>query len=126
MLSLWGGASLDRELRRGTLGIAVLIVLLRGSTYGYDLANTLRRESGGIFDVKEGTLYPLLYRMEDEGWLVGGWKIPDRGKPRRYYRITEKGRHQAGEQLASWRELNAVMELMVAGSEGDARGAESS
>lgn len=106
--------------------MAVLIVLLRGSSYGYDLANTLRRESGGVFDVKEGTLYPLLYRMEDEGWLVGAWKIPDRGRPRRYYRITEQGRHQALEQLTSWRELNAVIERVVARSEGDARGAESS
>lgn len=67
----------ERQLKRGVLEIVVLKLLSQGRAYGYQLLQRLDQESGGLFRIKEGTLYPILYRLEDDGLVVSEWSIPE-------------------------------------------------
>ena len=62
-----------QQLKKGVLELLVLESVCCGSTYGYALLGHLKARSGGLFALKEGTLYPILYRLEDEGFIASGW-----------------------------------------------------
>lgn len=85
--------SISRQLKKGVLDILLLTLLTRGRMYGYELMSTLDAESGGYFAMKEGTLYPILYRLEDAGFIQSDWEQAEgrRGVPRKYYAITAAG-----------------------------------
>src|SRR5580700_12074761 len=99
---------LDLELRRGVLALAVLSQL--GSPqYGYSLRQALAAQGMGI---EEGTLYPLLRRLEGQGLLASEWRIED-GPPRRYYRLSPEGERLLRSLTASWRGLVATMDGLL-------------
>ncbi|WP_052423627.1 PadR family transcriptional regulator [Nonomuraea candida] len=85
-------ARLRRELARGTTELAVLSVLGVRRRYGYELLKVLRETGEGVLEVKEGTLYPLLHRLEDSGHILATWEVEGRARPRKYYVITPEGR----------------------------------
>ena len=97
-------AKLDQELRRGVVVLAVLSQL-RSPQYGYLLRQAL--EERGL-PIEEGTLYPLLRRLESQGLLASEWRIED-GPPRRYYALSKAGMQIYHRMAASWRALNATM-----------------
>jgi PadR family transcriptional regulator PadR len=99
---------LEQELRRGVVVLAVLSQL-RADQYGYSLRQALA--SRGM-PIEEGTLYPLLRRLEAQGLLASEWRIED-GPPRRYYRLSNAGASLYRDLTASWRELNAVMDQLL-------------
>ncbi len=110
-------ASLDRELRRGTLELLLLRILADEPTYGYQLVRRLGERSGDRFAIKEGTLYPVLYRLEDAGLVTPEWSQPARGVPRKTYRLTPAG-HDRMEQLTeAWQSFSAAVDAVIAGSE---------
>ena len=109
--------SLDRELKRGTLEMLLLRILADEPTYGYELLSRLSRRSGGRFHIKEGTLYPVLYRLEDAGFVVPEWDQPARGVPRKVYRLTETGEKRVEEMTAAWQSLAAAVEAVLIGAE---------
>lgn len=95
--------SIDRDrivtnLRRGVLEFCVLSHIAKGRVYGFDLARTLQAD--GLI-ASDGALYPLLARLHSTGLVAADWELPDGGRPRKYYEITELGT----EHLASFREL---------------------
>lgn len=94
--------SFDKELLRGTLELMVLRLIGTGDTYGYALASRISELSEGRLDLKEGTLYPVLYRLENQGMIESSWSTPERGVPRKYYRITEKGRARLNGLQQEW------------------------
>jgi DNA-binding PadR family transcriptional regulator len=98
----------DQELRRGVLVLAVLSQL-RGPEYGYSLRQALA--SRGM-PIEEGTLYPLLRRLEGQGLLASEWRIED-GPPRRYYRLSPEGERLRGSLTTSWRDLVATMDNLL-------------
>ena len=98
----------DSELRRGVLVLAVLSQL-RTPEYGYSLRQALADQG---MPIEEGTLYPLLRRLEGQGLLRSEWRIED-GPPRRYYRLSGAGDRLFGELTTSWRELNQVMDRLL-------------
>ena len=110
-------ATLERELKRGTLEMLLLHILAEEPTYGYELLNRLNQRSGERFETKEGTLYPVLYRLEDAGLVIPEWEQPVRGVPRKVYRLTEAGRERAGELTAAWRNFSAAIESVLTGTE---------
>lgn len=112
-------ASLQRELKRGTLEMLLLHLLNEEPTYGYELVSRLNRRSGGRFETKEGTLYPVLYRLEEAGLVVPEWDPPARGVPRKVYRLTEAGRQKVGELTAAWQSFAAAVDAVLAGPEPD-------
>jgi PadR family transcriptional regulator, regulatory protein PadR len=109
---------MDRELRRGTLEMVLLHVLSERSMYGYEITSELRERSGGLFELKEGTLYPVLYRLEAAGQLSTEWQTQDRGVPRKYYGITDAGRAEMHRQVEQWRGFVAVVSSLVNDTQG--------
>ena len=99
---------LELELRRGVLVLSVLSQL-RTPQYGYSLRQALAERG---MPIEEGTLYPLLRRLEGQGLLASEWKIED-GPPRRYYVLSETGRRLYDELTVNWRELTAVVERLL-------------
>lgn len=97
----------ERQLKKGVLEMLVLNMLSREKMYGYQLIQTLKKESNDFFTLKEGTLYPILYRLEDNGLAISTWMPPEKGRaPKKYYEITEKGRQELYEQLLLWNEFS--------------------
>ena len=105
--------TIDRELKRGTLEMVLLKLLSQGQMYGYELVSALEREGGEQFQVKEGTLYPVLYRLEDAGWVGTRWETLERGVPRKYYRLTAAGEKQLARLVQDWREFSATVDRLL-------------
>lgn len=97
-------AKLELELRRGALVLAVLSQL-RQVQYGYSLRQALAQRG---MPIEEGTLYPLLRRLESQGLLSSEWRIED-GPPRRYYRLNEAGESMLAELTQTWNLLAKTM-----------------
>jgi PadR family transcriptional regulator PadR len=95
-------AEIDRELRRGTLDLVLLKLLSEREMYGYQLITTLEERGGKPFQLKEGTLYPVLYRLEDAGFIKARWETIERGVPRKYYRLTSQGTQHLTALLREW------------------------
>lgn len=103
---------LDQELRRGVLVLAVL-TRLRTAQYGYSLRQAL---AGAGMAIEEGTLYPLLRRLESQGLLASEWRI-EQGPPRRYYTLSAEGAKHYASLSASWSELVTTVNGLIADSE---------
>jgi DNA-binding PadR family transcriptional regulator len=103
-----GAAKLETELRRGVLVLAVLSQL-RTPQYGYSLRQALAARG---MPIEEGTLYPLLRRLEEQGLLTSEWRIEE-GPPRRYYTLSPKGTELYDDLTDNWRELIATMDRLL-------------
>lgn len=103
------------ELKRGSIQLCLLSLLSHESKYGLQIITELRDMSGGFFDLKEGTLYPALRRLEEKGYLKSEWVERESGIPRRYYKITDKGREVLSEATEVWREMVKGTEAVLRG-----------
>ncbi len=110
------GKELDRELKRGTLEMILLRLLSERPMYGYELISTLERLGGPPFQLKEGTLYPVLYRLEKAGWIEPKWEVLERGVPRKYYHLSGEGAGQLESLLSEWQEFTAAVQRLLEGS----------
>ncbi|WP_053175176.1 PadR family transcriptional regulator [Nonomuraea sp. SBT364] len=106
-------ARLRRELARGTTELAVLSVLSVRRRYGYELLKVLGQAGEGVLEVKEGTLYPLLHRLEDSGHIVATWEAEGRARPRKYYVITPDGRAYLAMLRTEWGGLVDAMRQLL-------------
>lgn len=109
--------NLTQELRRGALPLAVLS-MLRENTYGYALITDLA--SRGI-EIDQGTLYPMLRRLESQGLLQSSWII-EGTRPRRYYQVSAEGSQVLEALSAEWKNLNTVMENLLGDQPANNRG----
>jgi PadR family transcriptional regulator PadR len=100
--------NLSLELRRGALVLAVLVELRR-EEYGYSLKKLLSDKG---LEIDEGTLYPLLRRLESQGLLKSAWRVED-GRPLRYYRASAQGERLSKELSAEWRALAGVIGKLI-------------
>jgi PadR family transcriptional regulator PadR len=94
--------SIERELRRGSLELIVLHLLSPGEAYGYEIVSKLTARTNGALEVTDGTLYPVLYRLERAGYVAIRWETPERGVPRKYYRLTDEGRAELERLREEW------------------------
>ncbi|MDO8836713.1 MAG: PadR family transcriptional regulator [Vicinamibacterales bacterium] len=94
--------SIERELKRGSLELIVLHLLAPGEAYGYEIVSKLTDETDGRLGVTEGTLYPVLYRLERSGFVSVRWETQTRGVPRKYYRLTDEGRLELAALTREW------------------------
>ncbi len=85
--------------------ILILATLFNGKKHGYQLALEIEQKSGGNFKFKHGTLYPILHKLEKQGYIKGVWKNEGPKRKRKYYTITSKGRKYAKVRLADWRDF---------------------
>lgn len=107
------------ELKRGSIQLCLLALLAKEDKYGFQILRELRERSNGFFDLKEGTLYPALRRLEERGFVESHWKEPgvgEGGMPRKYYRLTDRGRRGLSEALVIWDEMTAGAERVLEGA----------
>jgi PadR family transcriptional regulator PadR len=100
---------LERELMRGAGPAAVLRLLEPGERYGYELVELLDRRTDGVLAMGQSTLYPLLYNLEAKGLLASRTEAADNGRPRRYYRLTDRGKRRLAKDRAQWQALSTAM-----------------
>jgi len=93
---------------RGAGPVAVLRLLTAGETYGYELVKMLERKSDGVLAMGQGTLYPLLYNLQAKGMVASRLDI-SHARPRKYYRITEKGKRHLEHEAHQWQALSDAM-----------------
>jgi len=103
----------EADLLRGNTDLLLLFLIReKQSAYGYQLIKEIRKRSRGYFQFKEGTVYPALHRLENEGHLEGEWRELTNRQERRYYRITEKGLQMLKERISAWEGFNAAINLI--------------
>ena len=103
-----------QQLKKGVLEMLVLKLICREATYGYELLSRLKETSSGLFSLKEGTLYPILYRLEDDGMIAASWTA-GAGKvaPKKIYSATEKGKEENLRRQVCWQEFCTVVDAML-------------
>lgn len=107
-------AGISRELKRGALELIVLQLLAPGEAYGYEIVTKLSAATGGALEVTDGTLYPVLYRLERAGFVSVRWETPERGVPRKYYRLTRDGRGELDRLAREWTTFARAMDTLLA------------
>lgn len=90
------------RIKRGSAELAILAVLESEPLHGYEIARRIERQSGGVLRFTLASLYPLLYRMEKQGWVRGDWQTLPSGRERRCYELTPKGKKQIAPMRAEW------------------------
>jgi PadR family transcriptional regulator, regulatory protein PadR len=109
----------DSDLLRGnTDSLLLFLINEQGETYGYRLIKEIEERSGGYFQFKEGTVYPALRKLENDGLVRGEWKKLANGQERRYYAITDQGREFLQRKLDMWQSFASAMALVMKPSGG--------
>ena len=103
-----------KEIRRGVLKMCVLLLLSKKEMYGYEISKALESLGEEVLRIDEGTLYPLLRRLESSGYVVAEWRYSN-GKARRYYRITALGSMFLDSVKSFWEKLTSVVDKMLRG-----------
>jgi len=105
--------SITRELKRGSLELIVLHLLSSGEAYGYEIVTKLTERTNGALEVTDGTLYPVLYRLERGGFVTVRWETPQRGVPRKYYRLTPTGSVELSRLSREWTTFADAMTRLI-------------
>jgi PadR family transcriptional regulator PadR len=100
---------------RGTLPTLILEAIERHPNHGYSIAQRIKERSSGVLDFKEGTLYPALHKLEIEG-TVESYDGVEKGRARRYYRLTKKGRAELAKGRQQWRRVSRAVTLILEGA----------
>ena len=103
----------DREWKKGSAELLVLSLLEDQPRHGYDISKLIQIRSGGFLRFHVTSLYPLLYRLEDRGWIASRWVEKAEQRRRRYYSLTPEGRKVLGSQRKSWKEFVTAMSLVT-------------
>jgi len=97
------------DLLQGTLALLVLKTLARGPMHGYGITLHIQMVSKDFLRVEEGSLYPALHRMEQDGWITAEWDTTENNRRARYYRLTPLGRKQLAEEEMNWERLTQAV-----------------
>ena len=96
----------ERQMKKGVLDMLVLKLLESEPRYGYQIIQELKDKSGDVFSLKDGTLYPILYRLEDDGLVVSRWsEAVGKQVTRKYYEITQTGRSELKSIEQTWQSI---------------------
>mgnify|MGYP003578527123 FL=1 len=104
-----GDPIIEAAARKGSAELLILAALEDGQLHGYDIAREISRRSGGLLAFHVASLYPLLYKLEDRGWIAGRWVEKTGQRRRRYYRLTPEGRKGLGKQRSRWEAFVAAL-----------------
>ena len=106
---------IDKGLIGGSTVLLLLSLLKEGDRYGYEIIRELEQRSDQSFQFKEGTLYPVLHKLENSEYVKSYLTKGDTGKERRYYRITEKGKKQLAEEKKQWEIFSYSVNKVIGG-----------
>jgi PadR family transcriptional regulator, regulatory protein PadR len=101
------------DLLQGTLDLLILKTIATGPLHGWAVVKRIQVLSGEVLAVGQGSLYPALHRLEQQGWLRAEWKDSDLGRPAKVYSLTRAGRKQLDRELDSWNRLSSAVQLLI-------------
>ena len=103
-----------QQLKKGVLEMLVLALICAAPAYGYEILQKLKDSSCGLFVLKEGTLYPILYRLEDDGMIESSWfQGKSRAAPKKIYTATEQGRREYARRKDVWTAFAGAVESFI-------------
>lgn len=105
------------DLLQGTLDVLVLKTLSWGPQHGFGISGLIRQASRDVLQVEQGSLYPALQRLEEQGWIASEWGVSENNRRARFYRLTAAGRSQLTRQTADWARLSGVISLILNSTE---------
>lgn len=103
------------EMLRGNTETIILAILLDGDSYGYAVLKSINDRGGGIFDLKDATIYTTIKRLENDGLITTYWGEETIGARRKYYHITDKGIDFYHQKLKEWQEVNHILNNLITG-----------
>lgn len=101
------------DLVQGTLDLLILKILALEAMNGWALRQRLRQVSGAVLQVSDGSLYPALHKLEQEGWITAEWKQSENKRRAKYYSLTRLGRKQLEKETANWNRLSSAISHVV-------------
>jgi transcriptional regulator len=104
------------DILQGTLDMLLMRAVSDEALHGYALVHRLKIISGGRLSVPQGSLYPALHRLENQGVLKATWGQTDTGREAKFYRLTPRGRKRLDAEMAEWRELSIAISLVLGGA----------
>jgi PadR family transcriptional regulator, regulatory protein PadR len=107
---------MDSRMLWGTVDMMILEVVSRGPTYGYQITQTVLDQSQGYFELKEGSLYPALHRLERQKLLSSYWVDSEEGRRRKYYKITAAGERMLAERREEWQRFATGVQGVMGGA----------
>jgi transcriptional regulator len=106
-------AQTSTDLLRGTLDLLILKTLVGASMHGWALSQQIQRQSGHLLRVGQGSLYPALQRLEQQGWIESEWRTTQQNRPARFYTLTPSGRRALVAETRSWRAYVHAVDLIL-------------
>ena len=97
------------DLLQGTLDVLVLRTLAGGAMHGWGIAQRIQQVSEDVLRVNQGSLYPALHRLEDEGWIAAEWGASENNRKAKFYRLTRRGQRQLETETENWQRLAAAV-----------------
>ena len=101
------------DLVQGTLDLLLLKILALEPLHGWAISQRLKQVSGDVLQVSDGSLYPALHKLEQEGWIASEWKISEFGRRAKYYSLTRLGRRQLEHETANWRRVSHAISRVI-------------
>jgi PadR family transcriptional regulator PadR len=101
------------DLLQGTLDLLILKSLVREPLHGWGIAKKIETLSDDVLSVQQGSLYPALHRLEQQGWVDSDWKNTELGRSAKFYALTKDGRKQLDVELENWRRLSSAVGLLL-------------
>jgi transcriptional regulator len=101
------------DLLQGTLDLLILKTLTREPLHGWGIAKRIQQLSDDVLSVQQGSLYPALHRLEQQGWITAEWKDTEFGRSAKVYALTREGKKQLARELESWTRLSSAVGLLL-------------
>ncbi len=101
------------DLVQGTLDLLILRTVALEPVHGWAIAKRIQQVSGEVLQVQQGSLYPALHRLEQQGWIRAHWADTETGRQAKFYSLTAAGRRQMDRELANWQRLSSAINLVV-------------
>jgi PadR family transcriptional regulator PadR len=101
------------DLLQGTLDLLILRTLELEPMHGWGISQRIQQVSEDVLQVNQGSLYPALHRLEEQGWISASWKASENNRQAKYYQLTKKGRDQLVEEKANWLRLSTAVGRIV-------------
>lgn len=106
---------MSKEIKKGSIDILIISLIVKRDMYGYEIAKTIKEKSNNLYEMGEGTLYSALKRLEKNEVLESYWGESDGGGRRKYYRITDSGKKVLQEKMKEWNEINTLIQTCYEG-----------
>ena len=104
------------DLLQGTLDMLILKTLALDAMHGWGIAQRIQQISDGVLNINQGSLYPALYRLEQQGWIESEWGSSDNNRQAKYYKLTRAGRKQLAQETQNWERISAAIAQILRAS----------